>query len=119
MSSKAIDLVSAGHICLDITPQFPQAGAARSLDRLLRPGSLVVVGGASISTGGAAANVGLCAERLGLATALMGKCGDDLLGRSLLDVLRRCSPDCAAGMRIAPGEQTSYTVVIAPPGTDR
>jgi sugar/nucleoside kinase (ribokinase family) len=119
MEGSSMDLISAGHICLDITPQFPPSSADRSLERLLRPGNLVVVGAAAISTGGAAANVGLCAQRLGLSTALMGKCGDDLLGRTLLDVLRTFSPDCAAGMRVAPGEQTSYSIVVAVPGTDR
>lgn len=39
--------------------------------------------------------------------ALMGKCGDDLLGHALLDVLKRVSPACAAGMRMVAGEDTS------------
>jgi sugar/nucleoside kinase (ribokinase family) len=119
MPRQDIDLVSAGHICLDITPQFPPATAGRQLEKLLRPGSLVVMGGPAISTGGACANVGLCAQRMGLKVALMGKCGDDLLGKTLLEVLRTVSPDCASGMRIAPGEQTSYTVILAVPGSDR
>jgi sugar/nucleoside kinase (ribokinase family) len=79
----------------------------------------VVVDRAAVSTGGGAANVGLSARRLGLSVAMMGKCGDDVLGRTLLEVLRGFSADCAAGMRIAAGESTSYTVVLAPPGTDR
>lgn len=117
--SRAIDLISAGHICLDITPAFPASGPSRPLDQLLRPGSLLEVGPASISTGGGAANVGLCAVRMGLSVALMGKCGDDLLGRLLLELLRGISPRCASGMRVVAGEHTSYTVVLAPPGTDR
>ncbi|MHC4717865.1 MAG: carbohydrate kinase family protein, partial [Planctomycetota bacterium] len=116
---QSIDLIAAGHICLDITPQFSASVADRSLDQLLRPGSLVVVDRAAVSTGGGAANVGLSARRLGLSVAMMGKCGDDVLGRTLLEVLRGFSADCAAGMRIAAGESTSYTVVLAPPGTDR
>ena len=116
---RSIDLISAGHICLDVTPKFVASAAKRSLEELLRPGSLVVVDHAAVSTGGGAANVGLSARKLGLSVAMMGKCGDDVLGRALLDVLRGFSADCAAGMRVASGESTSYTVVLAPPGTDR
>jgi len=117
--SQSIDLISAGHICLDVTPQFAASAAKRPLGELFRPGSLVVVDRAAVSTGGGAANVGLSARRLGLSVALMGKCGDDVLGGTLLEVLRGFCEDCAAGMRIAAGENTSYTVVLAPPGTDR
>jgi len=119
MAEAPIDLVSAGHICVDITPRFTPDAADRPLEELLRPGSLTVVAGAAISSGGAAANVGLSARRLGLSVALMGKCGDDLLGTMLLEVLRRSSPQCVEGMRVVPGEQTSYSIVLALPGVDR
>jgi len=119
MSGPSFDLISAGAICLDITPGIPAVHAGRSFEQLFRPGSLLVVDPATVSTGGGAANVGLSAHRLGLSVALMGKCGDDSLGRAMLDVLARVSPDLAAGMCVAPGETTGYTVVVAPPGTDR
>ena len=119
MKADAIDLIAAGHICLDITPEFLEHVAGRSMDRLFRPGSLTVVGPAAVHTGGAAANVGLSAQRIGLTVSLMGKCGDDLLGQTLLAVLRRASSQCASGMRIVPGEHTSYSVVLAVPGADR
>ncbi len=112
-----LDLVAAGHICLDITPEIPDTGTP--LDRLLRPGSLTVIGPAAMSTGGGVANVGLCARKMGLSVALMGKCGDDLLGQTLLEVLERTSGESQHGMRVAPGETTSYSVVLAPPGSDR
>jgi sugar/nucleoside kinase (ribokinase family) len=119
MLAESVELISAGHICLDITPQFPDTTSGRPLEGLLRPGSLVIVEPAALSSGGGAANVGLAAQRLGLSVALMGKCGDDLLGRTLLEVLRRFSPQCVKGMRVAPGEHTSYSVTLAVPGTDR
>ncbi len=118
MSDLSFDLISAGLICLDITPQFTDAYAGRSFEQIFRPRSLVVAGPATISSGGGAANVGLSALRLGLSVSLMGKCGDDTLGRTLLEVVRRFSPDCASGMRVVPGEHTSYTVTLAPPGQD-
>ena len=104
MTSKSIDLISAGHICLDVTPEFPDVQSERPFERLLRPGSLTVVGPATVSTGGAAAHVGLSAQKLGLSVALMGKCGGDLLGQTLLAALQRVSPQCASGMRIASGK---------------
>lgn len=112
---KSLDLISAGHICLDITPQFSNGESA---DRL-RPGSLSIVGPATLSTGGACANVGLSARRLGLSVAFMGKCGDDHFGQSLLAVLRKSDPQAAGAMRISAGEATSYSVVLAMPGRDR
>ena len=119
MSHDSVELISAGHICLDITPQFPHSTSPRPFNRLLRPGSLVIVEPATLSSGGGAANVGLAAQRLGLSVSLMGKCGDDLLGQTLLEVLRRFSPECVRGMRVVPGEHTSYSVTLAVPGSDR
>ncbi len=118
MSERDIDVVAAGHICLDITPAFGWSSAG-GLGELLRPGKLLEVGAAAISTGGPVSNAGLALRRLGLAVCLMGKCGDDPLGGVLLDVLRREAPGSEAGMRVVPGEKTSYTIVIAPPGIDR
>ena len=119
MSPRDIDLISAGHICLDITPRFPDSAAGRGLDKLLRPGALIFMDGVTLSTGGACANVGLCARRMGLNVALMGKCGDDMLGKTLLNVLAGYSPAAAEGMAVTAGEQTSYSVVLAPPSSDR
>lgn len=105
-------IVVAGHICLDIIPVLAEGPD-------LRPGSLVEIGPASLSTGGPVGNVGLALHRLGVPVRLMGKIGDDVLGRVLLDVLRRREPDLADGMIVAPGETTSYSIVINPPGVDR
>ena len=108
--SPPIEAVVAGHICLDIIPAFPAHGAA------LEPGKLIKMGPATISTGGAVSNTGLALHRLGIQTQLMGKVGDDLIGRAILDFI---GPTLAAGMIVAKGETSSYTVVINPPGIDR
>lgn len=109
------DVVVAGHICLDVIPTFEHgAGAAR-----LAPGRLVRVGPALRSTGGAVSNVGLALHRLGVRASLVGKVGDDLFGSEVLRILRDAGPSLADGMRVVPGEQTSYTIVINPPGVDR
>jgi sugar/nucleoside kinase (ribokinase family) len=111
------EVIVAGHICLDIIPSLEQRQG--SLDKLLVPGTLVKVGPAVVSTGGAVSNTGIALHRLGVPTRLMGKVGDDILGRAILDVLRSHSPALADGMIVARGEPSSYTVVISPPGVDR
>lgn len=110
-----MDAVVAGHICLDITPRI--AGAARSLQSILVPGSVVLVNGSTLSTGGPVANTGGAMHALGCRVELAGKVGDDLYGRALLGLLATKSLD--GGMTVVPGESTSFSVVLAAPGHDR
>lgn len=117
MDRQNCEVVVAGHVCLDIIPTLREIRG--KLSSLLVPGTLVNVGPAVTSTGGAVSNTGLALHRLGFRTRLVGKVGDDLLGRTILEVLRRQHPSLTHGMIIAPGEASSYTVVISPPGVDR
>lgn len=112
MPDSTADVVVAGHICLDIIPQLTGP-------ELPAPGRLTKIGAATISTGGAVANTGLALHRLGAAVKLMGKVGDDTLGRVLLDELRLQGPALASGMIVSKGEATSYSIVISPPSIDR
>lgn len=114
---ETVDCVVAGHISLDITPHMLSGGS--SVAEILRPGKLIVVGAPTISTGGAVCNTGFPLRRLGMNVKLIAKCGDDMLGRVLLDLIRREAPGAEAGMQVVPGETTSFTVVINPPGIDR
>jgi sugar/nucleoside kinase (ribokinase family) len=108
------EVVVAGHCCLDVIPTFlPQGGGA------VRPGTLVRVGPAQFAPGGAVSNVGLALHRLGSAPRLVGKVGEDDFGTTLLGLLRANQSALADGMVVAPGETTSYSVVINPPGVDR
>ena len=52
-------VISAGHICLDMTPVFPAGKPADDLASLLVPGRLVQVEAADVHTGGSVANTGL------------------------------------------------------------
>jgi len=97
------DAVVAGHICLDIIPNFVHHENV-PLGELLRPGHLVEVGPVTLSTGGAVSNTGLALQKLGIHTRLMGKIGDDLLGRVVAEI---------------PDTSTSYTIILNPPGIDR
>ncbi len=114
--SKSIDVVVAGHICLDVIPEFPE-GLGGDLHRILVPGKLINVGNAATSTGGPISNTGLALQRLGLNVAVMGKVADDFFGRAILDKLREHGVE--KGMSIVGTEGSSYTIAIAPPGIDR
>lgn len=111
-SSNAAQVVVAGHICLDVIPALDATPD-------VRPGGLAVIGPSAVSTGGPVGNVGLALHRLGVPVRLVGKIGDDLFGRGVLDVLRGHDARLAEGMIVVPGETTSYSIVISPPGMDR
>jgi len=108
--------VVAGHICLDIIPEIR---GVRADGRLLVPGGLTEVGPAAISTGGVVSNTGLALHRLGVPVRLIGKVGADLFGRAVMEIVASQGKDLTRRMIASPGETTSYTVVINPPGIDR
>lgn len=116
-ASGPIDVVVAGHICVDVIPTFE--GPAVPLGQILIPGGLTKVGPVLAALGGAVSNTGLALDRLGVPVALMGKVGGDLFGQALLDILKRRDPRLARGMILALAEPSSYTIVIEPPGVDR
>ena len=111
------DVIVAGHVCLDIIPTF-QSGAGK-LDEVLVPGKLIDMGAAVVSTGGTVSNAGLALHRLGLDVGLMGKVGDDIFGRAILELFNRQEASLTENMIVQSGEETSYTVVLSPPGIDR
>lgn len=108
------EAVVAGHICLDVIPKF----ASREGDTLIEPGKLIIVGPVVTATGGSVANTGLALHRLGISTQLIGKVGSDLFGHAVLDIIRSHDPALVEHMIVGP-DDTSYTVVISPPGVDR
>jgi sugar/nucleoside kinase (ribokinase family) len=114
---SASDVIVAGHLCLDIIPAFH--GGATNLGELLVPGRLTEVGGAAVATGGAVSNTGLALHRYGLRTKLVGRIGDDVIGRVITDVIRQREAGLVDGLVVVPGEASSYTIVINPPEIDR
>jgi sugar/nucleoside kinase (ribokinase family) len=113
---KNADIVACGHLCLDIIPGFPTSAGDHDW---FRPGRLSLVGAPVISTGGAVSNVGLSLHRLGLSVRLVGKIGNDPLGRLIVERIRTVGESLSSGLARAEGEVTSYTVVLNPPGLDR
>ncbi|MCR4718341.1 MAG: carbohydrate kinase family protein [Firmicutes bacterium] len=109
------DVVVAGHICLDVIPAFFNQN--KTMEELFVPGKLINMDKVKISTGGPVSNTGIAMSILGADVALMGKIGDDMFGTVMLKELEKTAHD--KGMIVAKGENTSYTVVIVPPGYDR
>jgi len=111
-----MEAVAAGHICLDLTPGFASQ-SGKNISEILSPGKLTKVSGIALSTGGAVANTGMALSVLGIDTQLMGKIGDDYFGGIILRILKENNTEIA--MTVLEGTKTSYTVILAPPGTDR
>lgn len=113
MSKKVI---VAGHICIDITPVFPDKKVA-NLGDLLLPGKLIEMKEADVHTGGCVANTGLAMKILGADVSLMGKVGKDSFGEMVLGILDKYH--ASEGMIVDEAQSTSYSVVLAVPGIDR
>ncbi|MFA5688129.1 MAG: carbohydrate kinase family protein [Kiritimatiellales bacterium] len=107
----------AGHICLDIIPEF--FPGKYNPKTLLVPGTLVEVGQAVAATGGAVSNTGQALHRLGEDVVLIAKVGNDEFGHTVRRLLNRQGAGIADNLIISPGEHTSYSIVINPPGIDR
>lgn len=115
MKKKA---VVAGHICIDITPVFPESvKSVSSVGELLQPGKLLTMDKPDIHTGGAVANTGLGMKILGADVKLLGKVGGDEFGRMVRNVLN--SYGAGDALLVDESSVTSYSIVLAVPGVDR
>lgn len=109
-------IMVAGHISLDITPEFRNS-PSQKFSHLLRQGKLADVGPAQITLGGAVSNTGLALNRLGADVILTAKVGRDLFGEIIPKKLQ--SYGCPIHLIQDEKGDTSYTIVIAPKGSDR
>ena len=117
MKSRNVAVI-AGHICLDIIPNFEDIPSGKFFD-LFQPGLMLQIGPPIFSTGGPVSNTGLALHILGVETFLMGKVGQDMYGQAILGLLDRLDSQLSTGMIIDPNVTTSYTIIISPPGIDR
>lgn len=115
--NAAVDVVVAGHICLDIIPDLGGAETA-SAEALFSPGTVLNTGPAVLSVGGAVGNTGFSLTKLGVRTALMGKVGSDPFGRIVTRIVKESQCDCVRMIEDS-REATSYSVILSPPGFDR
>lgn len=114
---KKKKVVSAGHICLDITPSFDQSASYHSVSEVFIPGRLVPIGSPDIHIGGSVGNTGLALKQLGADVSLMGKIGTDDFGRLIEAQLK--SYGVQSEMIGQTDAQTSYSVIISVQGIDR
>ena len=81
-------VIVAGHICLDITPTFT-SNQTKELKDILIPGKLTNVDEADVHTGGAVANTGLAMKIFGADVKLVGKIGENSLGKLIIHILEK------------------------------
>lgn len=112
MSKK---VMVAGHLCLDIAPKFPE-GLMAGIEEIFQPGRLTKVGDVVLGTGGAVSNTGMAMAKLGVDVLLNGKVADDGFGKIIRELVGR---ERASAFKTVHNENSSYTIVLAPPGIDR
>lgn len=116
MNKNNKKIISAGHICLDITPVFPDGRDYDDISSIFVPGKTINVDAADVHTGGSVANTGLALKKLGMDVMLLAKVGDDSFG----DMIKNIVSSYGAGGLITDKDcNTSYSVVLAVPGIDR
>jgi sugar/nucleoside kinase (ribokinase family) len=111
-------VVSAGHICLDITPDLSGVPAGE-FSTLIQPGTTIRASGVNLRGGGASVNTGLALQKLGVPVQIIGKIGDDLFGAVLQEWIKSQNATLAEGLIIDPAAATSYTLIIDTPGIER
>jgi sugar/nucleoside kinase (ribokinase family) len=110
---KLNKITVAGHTCVDLIPDW------NGKFEDIMPGHLIVTGRMRFSTGGAVPNTGVDLKRLGFDPILIGKIGDDLIGKITLEVIRANGDDLTDHIVIGHEAGSSYTLVLSPPESDR
>ena len=114
--SKLIDVVVAGHLCLDLSPRIINS-PGQMIEEIFRPGSLVSSGDIIFSTGGTVANTGMALKIFGNRVEFVAKVGNDFIGSIIIELLKKKGG--SEGISVSEKESSSYTVVLAPVGIDR
>ncbi len=106
----------AGNVVLDITPVIPENEHISTRD-FFTPGRLNVMKGVDIHVGGACGNTGAAMAHYGADVILSARTGMDAFGDILIGMIEDRG---ITGKFIRSDESsTSYTVVLALPGSDR
>jgi sugar/nucleoside kinase (ribokinase family) len=118
VNKKDVEIVAAGHTCLDLIPAFKIDGHVEKLTDVLIPGKMVDMGDCVVVAGGPVTNAGVSIRRLGVKTELIGKVGNDDFGKQILAWYEEHEGHFT-GIKMVEGESTSYTIAICVPGIDR
>jgi len=117
-SKKDLEIVAAGHTCLDLIPAFTIDGKVDRMTDVLVPGKMINMGECVVVGGGPVTNAGVSIRRLGVKTELIGKVGNDDFGKEILSWYEEHEGHFK-GIKMVDGESTSYTIAICIPGIDR
>ena len=117
-NKKDIEIVAAGHTCLDLIPAFTIEGKVDKMTDVLVPGKMINMGPCVVVGGGPVTNAGVSIRRLGVKTELIGKIGNDDFGKQILAWYEEHEGHFK-GIKMVDGESTSYTIAICIPGIDR
>jgi sugar/nucleoside kinase (ribokinase family) len=98
-------IIVADHVCHPIS-HVPAAGELVTTDKML------------LTIGGCAANAGVDLVKMGVAVTMVGRVGDDIFGRIVVDMLREHGIDASA-IQTTPGADTSQTLIVNVAGQDR
>ena len=115
MKEFIYDIITAGHICLDISPAF-EGLRAEGINDIFVPGKLVNIEGVTFSAGGSVANTGFAIKKMGLRVKPVANIGNDFFGRALNEVV---SDECGEAIDLNENISTSYSIILSVPGIDR
>ena len=101
----------AGHVCVDLVPTL-------NGDIALDAGRLEEVGPLALRAGGCVANTGVALADLGATVRVDALVGADPLGNWLTELVKPLVSD-ASQLRVRQGGDTSYSIALEPPGSDR
>lgn len=118
MAEKDLDIIAAGHLCLDLIPAFTVKEKVDNVNQILVPGKMINMGKCVVAGGGPVTNAGVSIKRLGVRTELIGKVGNDDFGAQVLRWYDEHEGHFE-GIKEVAGESTSYTIAICIPGVDR
>ena len=117
-NNKDIEIIAAGHTCLDLIPAFTIEDKVDKMTDVLVPGKMINMGECVVVGGGPVTNAGVSIRRLGVKTELIGKVGNDDFGKEVIDWYEEHEGHFE-GIKVVDGESTSYTIAICIPGIDR
>lgn len=116
VEKQTASVLVAGNLVLDVTPVFPEQGQTIYMSDFV-PGRLMQMNGIQIHAGGVCGNVGMALASLQTEVTIMAHTCNDEIG----DILRRklSLSGIQSDFMISDQANTSYSIVIAPPGIDR
>jgi sugar/nucleoside kinase (ribokinase family) len=103
MGTSASGITCVGILCADIL--------GKTVDSLPEKGKLNLVDSISLQIGGCAANVAIALAKIGTRTALVGKIGDDSLGKFLLGALQSENVG-VKGLKVDKNSTTAASMVM-------